>query len=62
MFVWQKTPEDIVVLAIVVTVIIIIRAVVVKKKPNYLATYYISENVLGALFLLFNLISMYKTL
>lgn len=33
-----------------------------KRKNNYLTTYYISKNALGALFLLFNLINMYKPL
>lgn len=61
----QKHPEDTVVLAIVVTVVVIIVVVVVKTKQNrndYLTTCHISENELSALFLLFHLISMCKTL
>lgn len=64
MFVLQKVPKDMTVIAIVATVIVIITLVVVKTKQHKKQMFdcHISESESGALILSFNLINIYKVL
>lgn len=59
MFVLQKTPKDMVVIAIVTITLVVVKT---KQHKKQMFDYHISESESGGLILLFNLINIDKVL